>query len=290
MLKKIAKSILPARLFQRIQQARSWRVQPQWMKDLKARHDELNRGGTDASITMRPGVRFNVDPRARVGFEWFCWYNLEMVQEYDSFLEEAKDKQAFLDIGALHGVYSLSFTSARPGARALAVDPSPPAFEVLSENIRLNPQLSVQAANVALGEKPGTMKMLQSWHHAIAVNSDLIASSDKSEVVEVPVMTVDALLAEKAFEPDLIKIDVEGFELFVIRGASATLSRKPVDLLLEIHPVAIKDLGYTVADLTSELQRCGYRFFSPQEKMREVPKSDLDQRASVNWVVCRAGN
>ena len=76
------------------------------------------------------------------------------------------------------------------------------AWEVLSENIRRNPELNIKARQVAVGDSPGKIVMRKNWHHLEAIPPETATAED----VTVPVMTVDDLLAETGFTPDLIKI------------------------------------------------------------------------------------
>jgi hypothetical protein len=71
----------------------------------------------------------------------------------------------------------------------------------------------------------------------------------------------DSLCDEKDFRPDIIKIDVEGYELACLRGLKRTLSLQRPTLCLEIHPLFIEELGETVSGLTAMLAELGYLLF-----------------------------
>lgn len=61
--------------------------------------------------------------------------------------------------------------------------------------------------------------------------------------------------------PDVMKVDVEGFEYQVLRGASNILdSGQPETLFLEVHPAMMQDYGDSVADLLALLNSHGYRY------------------------------
>jgi FkbM family methyltransferase len=257
---------------------------PPELAGLEAEHKRVAATLPADTFEFRPGLRARVDDRARVGFEWFCFRSLDMVREYDLFQSVARDKRNFLDVGACHGVFSLAFTMNRPGCRSVAVDPSPMAFEVLSRNVALNPELDIRTVNVAAGDAPGEIVMRKEWHHLEAIP----AASAGPEDLRVPVMTVDAILAREAYEPDLIKFDVEGYEWQAVKGARGYLGRNPVDLFIEIHPDRIAELGYTVKDLTDELERLGYHFYTADTQRRRTPAAEVIDRLHVNWVFCSA--
>jgi FkbM family methyltransferase len=224
---------------------------------LHRRFLRLNQGAAAGEIVLRPGLRLAVDPQAREPFEWFCFRSPEMVRELDGFLAHSKDRRRFLDIGACHGLFALAFTEGRPETEAVAVDPSPLAWEILEANVRKNPGARVTPVRAALGEAPGTLTMRYSWHHLEASPE----SAGSPGAVEVPVQTVDALCAELGFHPDVVKVDVEGYELAVFRGALRTLREDRPVLFLEIHPQRLRELGHSAGEVATVLRELGYRVF-----------------------------
>jgi FkbM family methyltransferase len=224
---------------------------------LHRRFLRLNRGAADGEIVLRPGLSIAVDPQAREPFEWFCFRSPEMVRELDGFLDRSRDCRRFLDVGACHGLFSLAFTQGRPETEAVAVDPSPLAWEVLAANVRKNPGARVTPVRAALGEAPGTLTMRYSWHHLEASPE----AAGSPEALEVPVRTVDDLCSEMGFHPDVVKVDVEGYELAVLRGALRTLREDRPVLFLELHPHRLRELGTSAGEVASLLGELGYRVF-----------------------------
>jgi FkbM family methyltransferase len=136
--------------------------------------------------------------------------------------------ELFVDIGANIGSYTL-LAAGEAKARVVAVEPAPATFGDLLANISLNElQDLVQPYNIALGQKPGRVSFtagLDTTNHVVAGNEAPVSSAS------VEVRTMDDLLAEapSRFQvpglagPVLLKVDVEGFETEVIRGAGKTL-------------------------------------------------------------------
>lgn len=214
-----------------------------------------NRGAADDEIVLRPGLRLRIDPRSREAFEHFCFRSFEMAQELDAFLRRMGGRHCLLDIGACHGIFSLAFVHGRPAARALAVEPSPLAFEILAGNAGRNGLANLGMAQTALGAGPGEIRMRPSWHHLEALGE----GAPGEGAVAVPVRSPDDLCAELGFHPDLVKIDVEGFEHAVLRGARGLLARERPLLFLEIHPRRLAELGSSAAAVAALLEGCGYR-------------------------------
>ena len=122
----------------------------------------------------------------------------------------------FIDIGSNVGAYTM-LASAEIGAKTVAIEPIPSTFESLLQNIGIN-QIHdlVSALNVGVGATKGSIRFTQSLD---TVNH--VATDEEQDTIEVEVVTLDSVVAGKM--PSLIKIDVEGFETDVIRGAESTL-------------------------------------------------------------------
>lgn len=223
---------------------------------LRRRFLRLNQEAGAGEIVLRPGLRLAVDPRSREPFEWFCFRSPEMVRELDQFLARSRDLSCFLDVGAFHGLFALAFCR-RPGARAVALEPSPLAWEVLESNVRRNPGAPVTPVCAAAGASPGTLTMRYSWHHLEASP----AGEDAPDAIQVPLRTLDDLAAELDLHPDSMKVDVEGYEMAVLRGARRILREDRPVLFLEVHPHRLGQLGTSMAEISRLLTELGYRAF-----------------------------
>lgn len=221
---------------------------------LQAEFEKANEGLGENVMRFRPNLDLGVHPESRTAFEHFCFRSLEMVAEMNCFLAETKNFQRLLDIGALHGVFSLVFTKDRPGRQALAVDASPMAFARLLYNAHKNPTCDVVPVECALSDREGLLKMHYEWEHAVAAGS-----CDSEKTIEVQMTTGDELCRQKDFEPDVIKVDVEGHEVKVFRGLTQTLRRCRPTIFLEVHPSRIAQEGEPIAYLAEVLDALGYR-------------------------------
>src|SRR6185436_2583802 len=116
------------------------------------------------------------------------------------------------------------------GAKVVAVEPQPSCASILLEAFGGTPGLEI--VQEALGSVPGTAQLALSDATTLSSMSrgwvDAVRSSGRfaeyrwSRSIEVPVTTLDALIARHG-RPAFVKIDVEGFELEVLRGLSAPL-------------------------------------------------------------------
>jgi FkbM family methyltransferase len=160
--------------------------------------------------------------------------------------------QVMLDIGAYVGQFSLVASQLVPNLRVFAFEPTPSVFAQLQRNIELNDCRNVTCVNLALSDTPGTAQFF-TYPGSADQNSLRPLSVDSNASIEVRVGTVDSFLKDQNLDRlDVLKIDVEGNELAVLKGAGASLSRfKPV-LIVEISRHQ-RSYGYTGADIKSIL-------------------------------------
>ena len=170
----------------------------------------------------------------------------------------------FLDIGAHHGLWSL-FAAKLVGRDGLVVSCEPsPAFVKLARAAASYPQ--IRPIRVGLGSREADLEFF--------AQGDASSGSFVSDVTEinrafnpnvpvskekVSIKPVDAVVKDSGRQPNFMKIDVEGFELEVIRGASNTLSQKELrGLLIEVHPPQLALSGGTEAELLAMISNHGF--------------------------------
>jgi FkbM family methyltransferase len=124
-----------------------------------------------------------------------------------------------MDVGANWGLYSLLISRAvGPSGKVYAFEPVPEIFARLKEHIALNNATNVIPVPIALSDEKGTAKM------SVKGGGSSLFRRVSDEFVEVQVERLDDFVErEKIERVDAIKIDVEGAELKVIRGADKTL-------------------------------------------------------------------
>jgi hypothetical protein len=130
--------------------------------------------------------------------------------------------------------------------------------------------------------------MRKVWHHLEAVPATAAGPDD----LRVPVMTIDAILERERYEPDLIKLDVEGYELQAVRGASGFLRRNPVDLFIEIHPDRIAETELSADGFARRRCKTSATAFSRRTRGTGAPlrASEVADRLHTNWLFCSASS
>lgn len=169
------------------------------------------------------------------------------------------------DVGCLEGLYTMFFARAvGPTGRVVAFEPNPANCAALRGNVAVNGFQNVSVYDVGLGE--GTA------HAELAVPYGLpgqgTARTDLKNAylrrrgttrVPIRIRSLDEIVAADGLAaPNVIKIDVEGFELPVLRGAVKTLGTFAPDLFIELHGLEDRDRAQNVADILTLLGRRGY--------------------------------
>jgi FkbM family methyltransferase len=132
-----------------------------------------------------------------------------------------------LDIGANIGVTARIF--ARKAAHVHAFEPAPRALPLLVANTKSLHNVTVHA--VAVSDKLGTVR----FEERKKLDTSSIASN--SAGIEVAAVTIDSL----GLLPDVIKIDVEGFEQLVLKGATETLKHGPTIVFEALSTNALRE-------------------------------------------------
>jgi FkbM family methyltransferase len=205
------------------------------------------------SVRLSSGHEVRLHPR-------FIGMGAEMYEEAPTGLmaAELKPGAIVLDIGAHVGLHTLMFSRCvGPTGRVIAIEPSPANAKLLREHLAWNSCYNVEVIEAAVGDEIGhvnfTFRSDPTDPGAFA-NSLAYDIGGKSSTIRMT--TIDALCIDCA--PDLIKIDVEGAELFVLRGARETLDRLAPTLMVAVHPEPMRMMGTTPSELISFLEVHSY--------------------------------
>ena len=174
----------------------------------------------------------------------------------------------FVDVGANVGGYTV-LASAVAGARSMAFEPVPSTFAELQRNVRLNDiGHLVQAYCCALGETAGKSRMTAHRGGLNHMVFDADALQPVAETVEVATDRLDSMLDGAPCQA--IKMDAEGFELSILRGAPDTLSRASLQaIVVELNSSGTR-YGVTDDHVHQSIIQFGFEPCSYNARTREL--------------------
>ncbi|MGH3205250.1 MAG: FkbM family methyltransferase [Streptosporangiaceae bacterium] len=182
---------------------------------------------------------------------------------------ELRDGGLFIDVGANVGTYTI--WAAELGAEVIALEPAADTFALLCENIALN-GYQVTAVQAAAGDHCGTARF--------TAGQDAENSLDPGGPVEARLVTVDSLIGGRRVTG--MKIDVEGFEIDVLRGCARALADRRIGLIqLEWNEASRFAAGTDRRPVAALLAGYGYQLCRPDQAGRLAPVADHGFGADV---------
>ncbi len=184
-----------------------------------------------------------------------------------------RDKVVY-DIGGFEGLFTLYFSmKVGPRGRVFTFEPNPVNAQTIAINLRINKRDNVRVFPVAIGKAPATMSFVVDPRRPASgsldqsIQSSIVSNKrsfqfGKPIQFEVSVKVIDMLLKKHAGTfpvPDFVKIDVEGFEMDVLRGMADTIGRRHPLLFIEIHGTTMERKVENVKNVASFLVDNGYQ-------------------------------
>lgn len=202
------------------------------------------------------GVRFILGALSGDGGGASVYINKVEVEQTKAFTKILSNGQILFDIGANVGYYTLL------GARLVGLTGKVFAFEPVIRNLAylyhhtvLNKINNAIIISAACSDSVSLTKFSIGINYSVGhlINNKNNESSLKEILLPVPTVTVDAIVQQLGVSPDVIKIDVEGAELSVLKGAKDTISKKKPVVFLSTHSDELrtlcleylKEFGYT---------------------------------------------
>lgn len=206
-----------------------------------------------------------------------------------------KEGMTVIDIGANIGCHTLRFAKlVGPRGKVIAFEPMSWAFSKLIRNIALNNFNNIILEKTALSNKNNENQEVNfpcSWPIS-GIDDFKRYLAHQANIMKdvVDFITLDDYVSKKGMSKiDLIKLDVDGYEFKVIRGALETLKLHNPIIIMELCVYTLKEMGDKVTDLVSLLSDLGYKFYSEND-MKRFPSTDtminsIPKEASINVVL-----
>ena len=249
----------------------------------------ISRPGSPGSVTIqRGGVGWVVQGHDLNEF------TIAVRSNHSSLISSALDREiernnykVFWDIGANIGAISLPLLKKHSGLTSILFEPSAEVAGRLVRNLSINPDLldRVKLMNVALSDSEGLTEFYVSNEPFNSGTAGLGFSHNRFRFpVNVQAYTGDGLIAAgKCPAPDLIKIDVEGFEINVFKGLRQTLAKHHPPIVFEHSLYRLKERGSSADEVSGFLESLGYTVLRLSDRL-PVTRADLDQDA--DFIAC----
>ena len=203
-----------------------------------------------------------------------------------SFFESSPSESgAIIDIGANLGVICILLAQRYPSAKVYAFEPNPKVVSELQQNVALNDINNIEVNETAIADTVGHV----SFHaEPVARATAGIALIEEANTTTVPCDTIDNFVQANGIEKiSLMKIDVEGFETLVFRGAKQTLAEiKPELIYFEVCPKVTEASGFSADEPAKILVDAGYSLFQIRDdgELTSVEPRDARKVDYDNWV------
>lgn len=235
-------------------------------------------GKTDRGIVVRGGIAYDLDLSQGIDFAIYLG-NIYERGTKAALRKLVPASSLVLDIGANIGAHTLHLAQlVGPEGRVIAFEPTDFAFRKLRRNLELNPELGqrVTTCHCFLTETDKTevpAAIYSSWPlveksglHAKHLGRQMKTESAQSR-------SLDSILAELADRKvHLVKLDVDGFECDVLRGATTLLRETRPVFVMEVSPYVLEEHGASLEEFLSFFIPNGYAFYD-ERTFRPLPSS-----------------
>ena len=161
--------------------------------------------------------------------------------------EKLRPGDVFLDVGAATGAMTLPFAKTLPDVRIVAFEPNRTTRRILRDTLAKNNITGIELLDFAVSDFVGTTTFIELpydptgampwWPESSSLITESLANYSVGEKFEAPVTTLDAFFGNRSDTSSVrsIKIDVEGFETHVLRGAANFLATARPFIAIDIH-------------------------------------------------------
>jgi FkbM family methyltransferase len=203
----------------------------------------------------RDGVALQVDITDFMGYVYYFGIKSE---SYDRLFGLCQPGHCVIDVGANIGWTLLNLARLSGTGRVVGFEPDPFNRDQCTNNIALNGASNITLLPYGLGETPQRMRM----DPATPANRGgrRIAPGQVGDGTVVEIRTLDDIdVIAQLSKVNLVKIDVEGYELKVLKGARQLLRRHQPVLFVEIDDKNLREQGDSASSLVAFLLETGYR-------------------------------
>ena len=222
----------------------------------------------DNHIIRRHSVTYDVDLAEGIDLSLFIFGNFQNHVTSSKYLDLPQNPVIF-DIGANIGSMALRFAQRTPFVKVYAFEPTNFAYNKLMRNLSLNPELArrITPVQVFLSDRSVSnshMKAYSSWRvDGRVTDAHPLHGGTIKSAASVPAVTIDDFCIEnKVPRIDLIKIDTDGHELRVLKGARRTVARYVPYIIFELGIYVMQEMGIEFEQFYSYFLEFNYKLLN----------------------------
>ena len=214
-------------------------------------------------MEVEPGVNILLDPEDHVS-RWILVRGQWEAESWAIIKQHLPVGGTFVDVGAHIGYFSLKAARVVGSkGHVIAVEPNPDTMRQLRDNIQASGANAIAVQPVACSVSEGELGLFAALRANTGETSLSRANAQQSgglgAVYHVRARPLDAIIQESGVSRvDVMKIDVEGAELLVLKGAEQTLARYGPTLIVEVSDGQLQSMGASAAELKEFLRSQGY--------------------------------
>lgn len=223
------------------------------------------------------------------GFSEYLTVSDAMSEDAETFIRSFRPSRgAILDIGANLGVFSLALSQRNKAHQFYAIEPGPTTFSSLEKNIKRNNRKNIIYSRCAITDHDGEARFIV--RENARANASIAREGSKDvNTVAVPCYTLDSYCRQFEIERiAMLKVDVEGFEALVFRGAGRVLKHmRPPVIYFEVCPALARLAGFDPLEVPSTLTDFGYELkrFTQYGRLETITSSQVSDVERVeNWL------
>ncbi len=255
-------------------------------------------GKSDAAIVRRAGVRWYLDLSEGIDFSIYLLGAFER-STHATLQKLVRPGDTVFDIGANIGAHTLGLAQGvGPSGKVYAFEPTDLAFEKLKRNLALNPELEMRtyAYQILLADDPSVPRETEIYASWPLTADDSVHPKHRGRLVttlHASVDTLDGFVERESIDRvNLIKIDVDGHEYPVLKGAIKTLTTFQPVLVMELSPYVHEEKGHGFDAFVELLRDAGYSLqdastWKPLPLRTDELEALIPDGASIN-VIARA--
>lgn len=219
---------------------------------------------------LRNGIAFDLDISDLI--QWFIYFGMKE-RSRTALFSLVRCNDVVIDVGTNIGDVLLNCAKAvGPQGRVYGFEPDPMNFQRCMRNIQINKFGNITMSAKGLGHVNAECDLHVTSSRNRGANR--ISVDSHGGTTRIKIGTLDEFIVEQAIERiDLIKIDVEGFEMNVLLGAKSAIERFKPNLFIELDDNNLRLQGSSALELISYVESAGYRLFHAETK-RPISRHD----------------